>query len=157
MSPRVVNSPSRPHIRMALSPPHEASSVPDGLQLTNQQRESGWALCLWSRVRACFMSEPLPPTLPDGSWRLTDPETTTTTTRVWQAAQASSDKHGPLTQHRTCCWCSNGGEFTPKYQSSQNYGHHRYCRHLWLSGASRKALWDSFLSVFVFYFYFFLL
>lgn len=40
------SSPSFPHIRMVLSPPHEARSVPLGLQLTNQQRESGCALNL---------------------------------------------------------------------------------------------------------------
>lgn len=53
----VDSSPSRPHIRMALSPPHEASRVPDGLQLTNQHRESGCALSLWTRVKASFISE----------------------------------------------------------------------------------------------------
>lgn len=53
----VDSSPSRPHIRMALSPPHEASRAPDGLQLTNQHRESGCALNLWTRVKASFMSE----------------------------------------------------------------------------------------------------
>lgn len=51
------SSPSFPHIRMVLSPPHEARSVPLGLQLTNQQRESGCALNLCTRDRASFMVE----------------------------------------------------------------------------------------------------
>lgn len=41
---------------MALSPPHEASRAPLGLQETNQQQESGCALILWTRDRASFMA-----------------------------------------------------------------------------------------------------
>lgn len=51
-------SPSRPHIRTALSPPHEASRAPFGLQETDQQRESGCALILWTTTRASFMADP---------------------------------------------------------------------------------------------------
>uniref|UniRef100_A0A0E9U6H7 Uncharacterized protein n=1 Tax=Anguilla anguilla TaxID=7936 RepID=A0A0E9U6H7_ANGAN len=35
-------------MRIARSPPHEASNVPVGFQATYQQRVSGWALNLWS-------------------------------------------------------------------------------------------------------------
>lgn len=52
-------SPSRPHIRMALSPPHEASNVPDGLQVTNQHRASGCAFSLWTSDKVSFISKPV--------------------------------------------------------------------------------------------------
>lgn len=55
--------PSRPQIRMALSPPHEANNVPFGLQLTNQHRESGCALSLWTNDRASFMVPKICPLL----------------------------------------------------------------------------------------------
>lgn len=48
--------PSFPQMRIARSPPHEASSAPLGLQATYQQRESGWALNLWRRSSVSFIA-----------------------------------------------------------------------------------------------------
>lgn len=52
-------SPSRPQIRIVLSPPHEASNVPAGFHLTDQQRESGWALSFWTEDKVSFISDQL--------------------------------------------------------------------------------------------------
>lgn len=127
---------------MALSPPHEASSVPDGLQLTNQHRESGCALSLWTRDRASFMSEllkcllthcPLPLTV---NWHNDALLTTRTNKQCYCPEQESlfSFKRN---------WVGKGKMYLhqwPKYKSSQTQLH-RKCRHLWLSGALREALW----------------
>lgn len=50
-------SPSRPQIRTVLSPPHEASNVPAGFHLTDQHRESGWALSFWTDDKVSFISD----------------------------------------------------------------------------------------------------
>ncbi len=52
----VVFLPSFPHILMARSPPHDASSVPAGFHATYQQRASGCALTLCSSSSAPFIS-----------------------------------------------------------------------------------------------------
>lgn len=48
--------PSLPHIRIARSPPQEASSAPVGLHATYQQRESGCALSLCTSCSVAFIS-----------------------------------------------------------------------------------------------------
>lgn len=50
-----VALPSLPHIRIARSPPQEASSAPVGLHATYQQRESGCALSLCTSCSVSFI------------------------------------------------------------------------------------------------------
>lgn len=137
-------------MRTALSPPQDASRVPVGFQLTNQQRESGWALSLCCRVRASFIPAQVDDRCIDlwaavslsvTMWQLTRYQAARHTLTTVQNTQ--SDSHTSLALQM---W--GNGMFLPMVFTSKNevqkFTNTAEIPPSLLSAALRKALWGFF-------------